>query len=219
MDGNWPVWIRLWVFSDDFWLNRFRQRSHWKGLSPVCVRIWTSRYGFRQNAASQTCCRKWWSENERNQIRFVIWINARISKIDNFQPNTHWLRGELINGRLKRVCFFPQLVYTYSPCKQMVWFPSAISCAHNSCWPMTAFCRILCTPVACSLYARHLFAALSTFEDQYLILVWLHPMPKTLVYPVVATIQRKNKSMSTHMISFDLSSLQISVLLTTIQWS
>lgn len=49
-----PVWILLWVFKDDFWENRFKHRLHWKGRSPVCVLMCTSRYGFRQKAASQT---------------------------------------------------------------------------------------------------------------------------------------------------------------------
>ena len=33
-------WIRVWVFNDPFCVNRFPQNVHWKGLSPVCVRIW-----------------------------------------------------------------------------------------------------------------------------------------------------------------------------------
>lgn len=79
---------------------------------------------------------------------------------------------------------------TYSPCKQMVSCPNVISCAHSNCWPNSTFCHTLYTPVAYSLLYgwRCLFAALSTFEDQYSILVLLHPMPKTLEYPAVATV-------------------------------
>lgn len=48
---DWPVWIRLWIFSVDLCENRFEQISHPKGRSPVWVRWWMSRYGFLQNAA------------------------------------------------------------------------------------------------------------------------------------------------------------------------
>lgn len=52
-----PVWIRLWMFNDDFCVKRLLHISHWKGLSPVWIRIWMSKYGFRQNAAGH--CTHW----------------------------------------------------------------------------------------------------------------------------------------------------------------
>lgn len=88
------------------------------------------------------------------------------------------------------------LACTYSPCKQMVSFPNAISCAHNSCWPMIAFFRTLYKLVACFLCVLHLVAVLSIFEDQLLILALLHPMPMTLECLAVATIFFKTKQIN-----------------------
>jgi hypothetical protein len=50
---NLPVCILLCIFKEDFCVNRFKHNSHWKGLSPVCILRWMSKYGFLQKAAGQ----------------------------------------------------------------------------------------------------------------------------------------------------------------------
>lgn len=83
---------------------------------------------------------------------------------------------------------------TYSPYKQMVLFPNAISCAHSNCWRTKAFYCKFYTLAVYSLSVLHSFVALSTFEDQHLFLVWLRPMPMTLVYLAAVTVlNAKNK--------------------------
>lgn len=70
---DWPVWIRLWIFSVDRCENRFEQISHSNGRSPVWVRWWISRYGLRQNAAGHNSQRngRFPTARQRNLCMFI----------------------------------------------------------------------------------------------------------------------------------------------------
>lgn len=62
-------------------MNRFMHRSHWNGRSPVCIRMWMSRYGLRQNAAGH--CRHW---NGRPCTTYAVGLDIC------------WLIGWLVGG-------------------------------------------------------------------------------------------------------------------------
>lgn len=73
LDGwllDWPVWIRLCMFSVERCEKRLAQISHAYGRSPVCVRWCMSRYGFLQNAAGH------WShwKGRLPTVRSCVWL-------------------------------------------------------------------------------------------------------------------------------------------------
>lgn len=129
--------LKLWKTGSNSLLNTnlnfFMHKSHWNGRSPVCVRMCTSRYGLRQNAASQTLL--WKRSKDREKWRIEM-------------------------NKLLRVAFPPftfSVGHTYSPYKQMASFLNATSYARSSCWQMTTFYHKLCTLAVCCVCGWCLF--------------------------------------------------------------
>lgn len=124
----------------------------------------------------------WFASITRDNITDTCPFFAHKISGYNFDMINNWC--EALVNRVD-VCVW---MCTYSPYKQMVSFPNAISCAHSNCWRTKAFYCKFYTLAVYSLSVRHLFVALSTFEDQHLFLVWLRPMPMTLGYPAAVTV-------------------------------
>lgn len=87
------------------------------------ITMCTSRYGFRQNAASQTLKVKRTNEQTNIECKLMQWSDLML--IPNCINKWKWKGKGLMHYTLD---------HTYSPYRQMVLHYCVVSYAHNSCW-------------------------------------------------------------------------------------